>query len=167
MIRLATNNDKKEVLLIYEEAKAFIRSYNSPQWQAGYPNEGSFNNDIKNNQIYVKEVNGKIVSVASILDYEPTYEVIEGKWLNNEPYKVVHRIATKTEELGKGYAGSFLSFINKQLNCNNIRIDTHKLNQPMIKYLEKNGFTYCGIIYLNQKEDNIRLAYHKDYLKWR
>ena len=31
---------------------------------------------------------------------------------------------------------------------NNIKIDTHKDNISMQKLLEKNGFKYCGIIYL-------------------
>lgn len=165
MIRLARLKDKKEVLKIYKDAQQFIKTYNSPQWQDGYPNKKSFLHDIKNKQIYVNEIDGLIVGVATILDYEPTYEVIDGAWLNNEPYKVIHRIATKIDCLGKGYAADFLDYIYKNLKCENIRIDTHKLNEPMIRFLEKNGFLYCGIIYLNQPHDKIRLAYQKVYKK--
>lgn len=164
MIRLATKEDKNEVLKIYNDAKKFIKEYNSPQWQSGYPNEQSFDNDLLNNSIYVNIKENKIVGVATILSYEPTYEIIEyGKWLNDEPYKVIHRIATSIDSLGKGYASDFLSFINNELKSKNIRIDTHELNKPMIKFLIKNGFEYCGIIYLNQPHDKIRLAYQKVY----
>lgn len=165
MIRKATLNDKLEILKIYEDAKKFIKSYNSPQWQDGYPNENSFLDDIKKNQIYVKETNNKVVAVATFMDFEPTYIDIDGSWLNDEEYIVIHRIATRVDELGKGHSKAFLDYIHKELGYNNIRIDTHELNEPMKKFLHKNGFVYCGIIYLLNDYDNKRLAYQKIYTK--
>jgi RimJ/RimL family protein N-acetyltransferase len=41
----------------------------------------------------------------------------------------------------------------------NIRIDTHDDNKTMQHILLKNGFTYCGIIYLKNGDE--RLAYQK------
>jgi hypothetical protein len=44
-----------------------------------------------------------------------------------------------------------------------IKIDTHKINIPMIKTLESIGYTYCGVIVLKRtKEDNLRNAYEKE-----
>jgi RimJ/RimL family protein N-acetyltransferase len=42
---------------------------------------------------------------------------------------------------------------------NSIRVDTHKENKSMQKLLKKNGFTYCGIIYL--VDGNERAAFEK------
>ena len=41
----------------------------------------------------------------------------------------------------------------------NLRIDTHRDNIPMQKVLKRNGFEYCGIIYLENGDE--RLAYQK------
>ena len=41
----------------------------------------------------------------------------------------------------------------------NIKIDTHENNIPMKKCLLRNGFEYCGIIYLANGES--RIAYQK------
>jgi RimJ/RimL family protein N-acetyltransferase len=41
----------------------------------------------------------------------------------------------------------------------NIRIDTHRDNQIMQHVILKQGFTYCGIIYLLSGDE--RLAYQK------
>ena len=40
-----------------------------------------------------------------------------------------------------------------------IRIDTHEDNKPMRRFLEKCGFKFCGIIYL--EDGSKRLAYEK------
>ena len=40
-----------------------------------------------------------------------------------------------------------------------MKIDTHRENRVMQKLLEKNGFTYCGIIYA--EDGSRRMAYQK------
>ena len=43
-----------------------------------------------------------------------------------------------------------------------IKVDTHELNIPMQKILEKTNYKYCGTITLKRtKEDNLRKAYQK------
>ena len=85
---------------------------------------------------------------------DETYKVIEnGKWLNNEPYVVIHRIA------GDGQVHGILkSAIDhcRDLSAN-IRIDTHEDNAKMRHLIEKNGFTRCGIIYV--RDHSQRIAY--------
>ena len=67
MIRKAELKDLNQVLKIYNDAKEYIKTYNSPQWQEGYPNKESFLIDLKNKELYVNEVNGEIVAVATLL----------------------------------------------------------------------------------------------------
>ncbi|MGB4130257.1 MAG: GNAT family N-acetyltransferase [Acholeplasmatales bacterium] len=163
MIRKGLLTDKKAVLTIYEDAKAFIKSYNSPQWQDGYPNIDTFNADIENDRLYVYEYNGRVVACASFYDYEKDYEKIyEGKWLtDNNNYIAVHTIAVLKEYRGLGISKEFFNYIFENYNVNSIRIDTHELNIPMIKMLTKNGFEYCGVIYLNDNKEHKRLVFEK------
>ena len=89
---------------------------------------------------------------------DPTYEKIyEGAWQNDDEYGVIHRIAVSRDSHGRGVA----SFIYSHCFaiCKNLRIDTHRDNLPMQKVLKRNGFKYCGIIYLESGAE--RIAFQK------
>ncbi len=84
---------------------------------------------------------------------EETYKEILGAWLNDEPYAVIHRIASLGK--GKNLLKAAIDFaFNK---TNNIRIDTHEDNNIMRSLLKKLGFLYTGIIHLKDGDD--RRAY--------
>lgn len=85
-----------------------------------------------------------------------TYDVIEGgEWLSEAPYGVVHRITS--DGTVKGTASFCLDWAFRK--CGNLRIDTHRDNVVMQNLLKKNGFSYCGIIHVEDGSE--RLAYQK------
>ena len=57
----------------------------------------------------------------------------------------------------RGAASFCLNWALEQ--CRNLRIDTHRDNVVMQHMLDKNGFQYCGIIYLEDGSE--RLGYQK------
>src|SRR5690606_16695121 len=162
MIRKANINDLEAVQSIYADGRLLIASYGSPQWQNNYPSLEIIMNDFSKEAIYVYEEDNEIRGVMSVFDYEKTYDVINGAWLSDKPYKVIHRIATKKGHYNKGISAKLINFVFEKLDAKSIRIDTHKLNIPMQSLLLKLGFKYCGNILLNQSEDPERLAYQKD-----
>ena len=86
---------------------------------------------------------------------EPTYDVIDGAWLTDEPYGVIHRMASYPE-----VHGIFSTIIDyAALRFAHLRIDTHRDNRIMQHLIEKHGFTYCGIIWLEDGTE--RLAYER------
>ena len=87
------------------------------------------------------------------VEADPTYGYIEGTWLNDAPYGVIHRIAVG--ESGKGVAAECFAFA--ETHCTNLRIDTHENNKPMQHVVEKNGFQCRGIIYIS--DGSPRIAY--------
>ena len=97
--------------------------------------------------------NGEILGVfCFFLHNDPTYGVIyEGTWLNDEPYGVIHRIAVASHR--RGIASFCYDFALSQRP--NLRIDTHRDNILMQRSLEKNGFTRCGIIRLENGDPRI------------
>ena len=107
------------------------------------------NKDIENENSYVCIDEDEVVGVFFFnIDEDPTYNEIDGKWLSDLTYGVIHRIAVKANRKG---VGSYC--INwAYLNCLNLRIDTHEDNIPMKSLLEKLGFKYCGIIKLENGE---------------
>lgn len=158
IIKEAQKSQIDEILSIYEEAKSFMRKNgNHLQWINGYPSLDIVLDDLKNNNLYIIEENKQIVGVFTlIIGNDPSYEYIEGKWLNSEPYGTIHRIASnfKTKgilEIAVNYAFS---------KINNLRIDTHEVNIPMQNAISKLGFTKCGIIYL-VSDKTPRIAYQK------
>ena len=137
-----------------------MRSYgNVSQWPDGYPLQKVFENDIEQGHSYViMDENDLIVSTfAFIPGPDITYKVIyDGRWLDDEPYYVIHRIASTPDS--HGILDALLDYC--EAISPNIRIDTHKDNIIMIKGLKKRGYQYCGIIHLLNGDE--RLAFQKN-----
>ncbi len=157
-IRKTEEKDLPSIELIYACARAFMRqSGNGGQWGEGYPKREKLLDDISRGYSYLCQEGNDILAVFSFCPSpDPTYAKIEnGTWLNDEPYRVIHRMAAGKRRSG---AASFcLGWCFKQ--CRNIRIDTHRNNAPMLGLINKFGFKYCGIIYTD--DGSPRLAFQK------
>lgn len=99
MIRLAQNQDFKEILMIYAYARKFMAEHGNPtQWGSTSPREEVLRNDIRQQQLYVIEndAKDKILGVfALIIGEDPTYQRIEqGSWKDESLYGTLHRVAS-------------------------------------------------------------------------
>jgi hypothetical protein len=157
MIRLARTDELPRLLEIYEAAKAFMRESGNPnQWGKNYPGKAALLEHIGRDELYVYEnERGKVCACFALIDGEdPTYSYIEGgKWISNAPYGTIHRVASDGTE--KGIFKKCVGFARERFD--HLRIDTHKDNKPMQHCIQKQGFSYCGIIYL--EDGAARLAY--------
>ena len=158
-IRHATMDDLPTILSLRDQAREIMRSYgNTFQWPEGYPRDDMFRKDIELGGSYVMANEaGTIVGTFALLPSpEVTYNVIyDGQWIDNQPYHVIHRIASTPDS--HGILDAVLDFSESQVS--NIRIDTHEANIIMRKGLERHGYKYCGIIHL--LDGNERLAFQK------
>ena len=162
--RKAAESDAVRIMDIIRQAQEYLKNRGINQWQNNYPNIDTVINDIKANYGYVLEKEGIVIgTVAVAFDGEKTYDTIyNGKWLSDCPYAVIHRIAVDPEYKGTGIASEMIRFIEEMCmgrNVHSIKVDTHRENASMGRMLEKNGFMYCGIIYLT--DNNERIAYEK------
>lgn len=152
-----------DVMNIISQAKKYFKENNIDQWQDGYPNEISICNDIDLNNSYVLIDDDKILGTMYFrIGDDITYKVIDGHWLTNGSYAVIHRIVVDSEYKGHSLAGIMLDYAIKQCQENNIhsiRIDTHKDNLSMQRFLNKHGFIACGTIYLENGDP--RIAFEK------
>lgn len=155
MIRLASYDDLNQILDIYAYARCFMASTGNPnQWVNNYPSIDILSSDIDKKQLYVCYDEDSIYGVfVFFIGIDETYNYIEGKWLNDESYGVIHRIASMGSK--KGIFSEVLSYATNLVD--NIRIDTHRDNLVMQGVLSKYGFIKCGTIYL--KNGSERLAY--------
>ena len=158
--RKAQKADVPVIMRLIDEARDIMRSCgNVNQWIDGYPSQDTIENDISHGHCYlcVEQGSGEVVaSFAFIPGPEPTYkEIYEGQWLDDEPYHVVHRLASTARS-----HGVFNDVMDYCMGvAGNLRIDTHRDNVIMRHVIDRYGFTYCGIIYLLNGDE--RLAYQK------
>lgn len=157
-IRKADFADLPRMMEVYADAREYMRNHgNAAQWAGGYPSEEQIRQDIAAGESWLCVEDGQVLGVfCFFIHNDPTYDVIyEGSWLNDEPYGVIHRIAVAAHR--RGVASFCYEFALSR--CQNLRIDTHRDNVPMQRSLEKNGFTRCGIIHLQNGDP--RIAFHK------
>lgn len=161
--RGAVFSDINKIMIIIKQAQEYLKQEGIDQWQNNYPNPEIIKNDIENKIGYVLVYNENIIgSVAVSFDGEKTYDYIEGNWLSNNDYAVVHRTAISSEYKGQGFASIMLKNIESmclEKGIHSIRVDTHEENLSMQRFIKKSGFQYCGIIYL--QDGSKRLAYEK------
>lgn len=162
-IRRATANDFPTVqALIQAGRQKMMAAGNTKQWSDNRPSPEQLRKDIAlGNSYLVTEHVGKeervIGTFAFIAGPDPTYSVIDGgKWLNDAPYCVLHRVATANG--AHGIMRTITDYCFTQTK--NIRIDTHEDNKLMQGALKRLGFAYCGIIYL--EDGDKRLAFQKE-----
>ena len=169
VIRPATPADLPALRPVFEAAKGIMRADgNHDQWSApGFPDDSLLLRDIARGGGFVIEssvmpgltghlATPRIVAYFALLPSpEPTYDVIDGAWLTDEPYGVIHRMASYPEV--HGIFSAIIDYAASRFA--HLRIDTHRDNRIMQHLIEKHGFTYCGIIWLEDGTE--RLAYER------
>lgn len=134
----------------------------SNQWQDGYPNRDVLQKDIERGIGFVLTEGNVIVGYAAVLvNDEPVYAGIDGKWLTNGDFVVVHRVAVSADFVGKGLAQKILSFVEEyavRIGIYSIKADTNFDNIAMMKTFDKKGYVYCGEVYFRGSP---RRAYEK------
>lgn len=156
-VRHAGLQDLETLLTLFTNARKFMAEKGNPnQWCGGYPTRELLESDISKAQLYVCEEDSHIYAAFVMAPGEdPTYQVIEGAWKNDFPYVTLHRIASAGEK--RGMMDVIVRWAFEQHA--NVRGDTHELNLPMRAAFERNGFEYCGTIWV--EDGTPRMAYHK------
>ena len=164
-IRKATEQDIDLILKMFDHSRTVMRQDgNHAQW-VGYPTRADVAEDMRRGVAYLvvsgqwPVVSGQLPVVSGQLPVatpigtfalvpgeEPTYGYIDhGRWIDERtPYCTLHRVAAMPGT--SGVAEAVFRYIKDA--CTHLRVDTHALNRPMRHILEKEGFVYCGIIYM-------------------
>lgn len=172
--RQASAQDLSRILEIIRQAQRRMAAAGSRQWQDGYPAPENITSDLEHGYGYVlccqtdKETEGvpypgklplkqsagerdnihPIVAYGAVVfDGEAAYDALDGEWLTEGPYVVVHRLAVADEALGEGLGTKFLKQVEGLARIRGIeafRIDTNFDNVRMLRILANQGFTRCG-----------------------
>lgn len=143
-------------------AKQHLKEQGIDQWQNGYPDEACIHRDIASQKGYFLSDGSRALGYLCIdFDGEPAYDKLNGKWLSNGPYVVMHRLALSDQARGKGESSAAFRLVEQYALAKGIpafRVDTDADNQKMQHILRKNGFTYCGTIWFDNSE---KIAFEK------
>lgn len=168
-IRKSTSNDIDLILNMYDHSRKVMRADgNMTQW-VGYPTRKDIEEDIERGVSYImyneqcsmksatQNVGSALYTIHSPLctpvgtfalvpGEEPTYGYIDhGRWIDEQtPYATLHRLAAMPNTSGI----ADIAFRYAKEHFAHLRVDTHHDNRPMRHILEKEGFVYCGIIYM-------------------
>lgn len=163
VIRKTRIEELDEVMCIYARAAEYMAQTGNPnQWGNGYPSRELIVADIQHGASYVADVNGSIEAVFMYFEgADPTYARIDnGAWHVSGPYAVLHRIASAGRVRGIGrQCIAWCAAQASSHGCSSLRADTHMDNKVMQYVLQKSGFFYCGVVYL--QDGAPRLAYER------
>lgn len=160
VISKASTDDFSIVMELIEKGKTkMIKAGNPNQWSTDYPNKQTVKYDIVRGDCYLLCESGTpIATFVFRSGPEPNYlHIYNGAWLDNEPYYVIHRVASR--EGVRGVMADIISF--GSTFTSSIRFDTHADNKPMQAALSRLEFVYCGIIYVENGDS--RQAYQRSF----
>ena len=163
-IRPAEARDAQALDALFRHARAAIARLGIDQWQDGYPEPDLIAGDIARGDAYGFDVDGVLAGyMTTMLDPEPLYDAIDGRWRCEGPYLTVHRMAIDDGFRGTGLSVAMLDFARdfaRKHGCASVRADTHRGNRAMRGLLEKCGYLFCGEVrYPVAAGDPIRVAY--------
>lgn len=151
IFRKATILDLPAIMGIIRDAVRRMLDEGKCQWSESYPQDEHIMVDISKGVGYVLEDKGKVIAYGAVVfSGEPAYEELEGEWLADGPYVVVHRIAVAMDEQSRGVGRLFLSSVENlaaESGVGSFRIDTNFDNERMLALLDRCGFEFTGLVH--------------------
>ncbi len=177
-MRRAAPSEVERVLEILEDGKRSIARFGIEQWQHGYPNRASIEDDLAHGACWVAEdeATGALVGTLALrFDRDREYAAPGLRWLTEntmpsgeEAYAAIHRCATAAEALNQGVMAFMFSAAEDIAHAEgrlSLRIDTHPGNRAMRGFLTRQGYTELDAFELatktNTETDLTRIAYEK------
>ena len=156
MIRKGFSADIDRILEITKACAKHMIGKGIYQWNDHYPNRPAFENDINRNELYVLEIDSKIIGcivISTVIDDE----YIPVKWLTpNKNNIYIHRLAIHPEHQGNRYAQQLMNFAEQfaiENNYTSIRLDTFSQNQRNQIFYELRGYKKLEDIYFPKQSE--------------
>ena len=150
------------IMELIDQAKEFLRQSGVDHWQGPYPDLARIEKDVAGGKGLLCVQQGVTVGdLCRDFEGDPAYEALQGLWLSDRPYAVVHRLAIDNSYKGQGLAT--LAFTLAEERCRaagiySLRVDTDGVNRIMQHILQKSGYQYCGTICFDNSE---KIAFEK------
>lgn len=156
MIRVASLSDLDHIDDIAKRAILDMQSSHIPQWDLSYPRKQHFAKDVEHGDLIVYELEGKVIAAMVLRpEQDPPYETITGWTAPHGASTVIHRVVVDPDYRRQGIFHQLMDYAetqSKQQGYQSIKIDTHRDNYKMRRFLEKRGFAYIGYLQVINRE---------------
>ena len=164
MIRKAIKDDRHRIIEITKACAVFMISNNIFQWNEHYPNIETFENDALNENLYVLEINKKLIGCL-VISHEMDEFYMKVKWQTpNHNNIYLHRLAVDPSYQKKGYAKQLMNFSFEYAKVNSIksiRLDTFSGNPFNNIFYSNLGFKKLGKIYFRKQSEKPFYCFEK------
>jgi len=157
MIRRAKISEIPDILTICKACAAHMISNGIHQWNEHYPSAAAFEKDIERDELYVLELDKKIIGtivITTLMDDE----YVPIKWLTSNSNSVyIHRLSIEPNLQGKGYAQELMDFAENHAKENafvSVRLDTFSQNKRNQRFYEIRGYQRLGAIFLPKQSEH-------------
>lgn len=162
-IRLALTADVPKIMHMVSKVVPLMRAAGNFQWGDDYPNPEVFANDITIGQLWVAELEDKVVGVSAITtDQDPEYA--DAGWNIKEKAIVTHRLAVDPGCQGMGIAKALMNqaeVVAKASGIAILRVDTNSENMATQALFPKLGYEFSGEISLAKRPGLRFFCYQK------
>ena len=150
-MRLATPTDLPAILALIRRVVPLMNAAGNFQWEASYPNEAVFRQDIARQHLWLAELDGQLAGIAALTHNDQDAEYAQADWDVAEPALVTHRLAVDPAAQGRGVAAALLQKaeeLARQQGLRVLRVDTNSENQATQRLFPKLGYRFAGEITL-------------------
>lgn len=149
--RQSTIDDYREVWQIICDAKRIMAAKGRSQWTEEYPSPAIIEADLLSGYACVACADGGGVAAFACITPrpEPVYAALDGRWLTDGAYTVVHRLAVGAPFRGMGLARGMMLHAEKVSlgrGIHSIKVDTNHDNAEMLGLLRSLGYRRCGTV---------------------
>ena len=145
----ARKQDLPVVVKLIDSARAALKDDGVDQWQGKDPTPEELLENSKDGCCYFFKEDITVGMAVLREGDDPTYGLIDGKWLTSGDYLTIHQFVIAEDRRGEGISRRMMERIFAYARFKGIpavRIDTHADNFRMRGLIESTGFTYCGVI---------------------
>lgn len=163
ILRPATETDLPHLIDLVRRVVPLMHTAGNFQWDAGYPNETVFQQDIQRGDLWVAEIDGTIAGVAALTTIQDA-EYTQLGWDLSETALVTHRLAVHPDFQGRGVAAALLQqaeLLALSRGIDVLRIDTNSENQATQRLFPKLGYRFSGELTLGFRPGLRFLGYEK------
>ncbi|WP_420320782.1 GNAT family N-acetyltransferase [Flagellimonas sp.] len=157
MIRHAKISEIDDILNITRACADKMIQMGIFQWNEHYPTKNAFLNDLKREELYIKQHHGKLIG-AIVISTHMDDEYIPIKWLTeNGNNTYIHRVCIAPSHQGLGFAQEMMDYAEAYSRTNgfdSVRLDTFSQNKRNQRFYEQRGYQRLGDIFFPKQSEH-------------
>ena len=151
------------ILQLTRDCGKHLRDNGIDQWDENYPDRETILQDLDTKTLFVYREGEELLGIVVLNEFQDE-EYAEINWSTSTDDKniVVHRLAVRPDQQGKGIGRKLMDFAEQWSRENKydaIRLDTYSQNPRNQRFYTKRGYTDLGPVYLKYKKEHPYYCY--------